>query len=233
MKVSVITLSHNRINLLKRAVQSFINQDYKNSELIVLDNGCTDGSTEFLKQISEMHPNIKIIRNEQNSILGALNKLWNECSGELICQVHDDDMLTKNSISLRVEKFKQDKFLEVCYGGWNNRNIDFKDLGFYKGQQSNPARILQNEYINFTTMMWKNELKKKFMFDEDLYFQVDYMFKIRCAMECTMTCIEESVMDYTIHPAQETNRARREGKLDPENKLMRAKLKTIYGGLFL
>jgi glycosyltransferase involved in cell wall biosynthesis len=233
MKVSVITLSHNRINLLKRAVYSFIEQDYKNSELIVLDNGCTDGSTEFLKEIADKHPNIKILRNEQNTILGALNKLWLECSGELICQVHDDDMLTKDGITLRVEKFKQDKFLEVCYGGWVNKTIDGKVLGTYKGQGSNPTRLIQNEYINFTTMMWKNDLKKKFMFDEDLRYYVDWLFKIRCVMECAMTCIEDIVMNYTIHNAQESMTCRLTNQNVPEEKIMRQKLKQIYGGLFL
>jgi glycosyltransferase involved in cell wall biosynthesis len=39
MKVSVITPTYNRINLLKRAIKSFLAQDYENSELLNLDNG--------------------------------------------------------------------------------------------------------------------------------------------------------------------------------------------------
>lgn len=39
MKVSVITPTYNRINLLKRAIKSFLAQDYENSELLILDNG--------------------------------------------------------------------------------------------------------------------------------------------------------------------------------------------------
>ncbi len=231
MKVSVIMPTFNRLELMKRAVKSFFDQDYENSELIILDNGCTDATTEYLKQIS--NPRIKVIRREVNSPLGSLNVLWNECSGHLICQLHDDDQLTWHGITKRVKAFESDKFLEVCYGGWNNRNLEGKDLGFYKGQGSNPARILLNEYINFTTMMWRTDLKRKFMFDEELMFQVDAFFKIRCGMECTMTCIEESVMDYTIHNNQETFRARKENKLNAENILMHKKVKEIYGGLFL
>lgn len=233
MKVSVIMPTYNRLGLLKRAVQSFLDQDYFYSELIILDNGCTDGTTEYLLKLIHEGHRIRIIRREVNSPLGGLNILWNAADGDLVCQLHDDDQLTWYGISQRVKAFERDKFLEVCYAGWTNRNLEGRDLGFYKGQASNPARILKNEYINFTTMMWKNSLKKKFMFDEELVFQVDNMFKIRCGMECTMTCIEESVMDYTIHNNQETYRARKENKLDAENKLMRQKLKQIYGGLFL
>jgi glycosyltransferase involved in cell wall biosynthesis len=233
MKVSVLTFSYNRIALLKKSVQSFIDQDYKNSELIVLDNGCTDGSTEFLRDIAFKHSNIIVIRNEENTILGALNKVWEAATGDLICQCHDDDQLTVDGISLRVEKFKQDQFLEVCYGGWINKNLDGKVLGTYKGQGCNPSRLIQSEYINFTTMMWKNDLREKFMFDEDLRYYVDWLFKIRCVMETTMTCIEEPVMNYTIHNAQESMTCRLNNQNVPEEKIMREKLKQIYGGLFL
>jgi len=231
MKVSVIMPTYNRLGLLKRAIKSFLAQDYENSELIILDNGCSDGTTEYLKL--NQNPRIKVIHQTENKILGSLNVLWNAAQGDLICQLHDDDQLTWFGISKRVERFIQDKNLEVCYGGWNNVNIDGKDLGFYRGQGSNPARILANEYINFTTMMWKNELKKKFMFDEELVYYVDWHFKIRCAMVCTMTCVDESVMNYTIHKGQESVRCRLTAQNVPEEKLMRKKIKEVYGGLFL
>jgi len=231
MKVSVIMPTYNRINLLKRAIKSFLAQDFENSELVILDNGCSDGSTEFLKE--NTNPRIKVIHKEINNPLGSLNILWNAADGDLICQLHDDDQLTWFGISKRVEKFINDKNLEVCFGGWNNCNLDGKDLGFYPGQASNPARILSNEYINFTTMMWKNDLKKKFMFDEELVYYVDWHFKIRCAMECTMTCVTESVMNYTVHAGQESARCRMEKQNIPNEKLMRQKIKQIYGGLFL
>lgn len=233
MKVSVIMPTFNRLELLKRAVVSFLSQDYHDSELIILDNGCTDGTTDFLKDLITKYYRIKVIHNPVNKILGALNVLWNSADGDLICQLHDDDQLTPDGITKRVEMFKNDQFLEVCYGGWINQDLNGKSLGTYKGQASNPARILQNEYINFTTMMWKNSLKKKFMFDEELVFQVDAHFKIRCGMETTMTCVEGPVMLYTIHNNQETMRARRENQIIPETKLMREKLKINYGGLFL
>lgn len=231
MKVTVITPTYNRLNLLKRAIQSFLAQDYENSDLLILDNGCSDGTSEFLNNFN--NPRVKFIRNDKNKILGSLNSLWNQADGDLICQLHDDDELTLNGIAKRVQAFENDKNLEVCFGGWNNKTLEGKDLGFYRGQASNPARILQNEYINFTTMMWRNELKNKFMFDEELVYYVDWHFKIRCAMECTMTCVEESVMNYTIHKGQESTRCRLENQNVPEEKLMRKKIKEVYGGLFL
>jgi glycosyltransferase involved in cell wall biosynthesis len=231
MKVSVIMPTYNRLSLLRRAVSSFLEQDYINSELIILNNGSNDGTKEYLATIKNAR--VIVYNRPLNKVKGVLNELWELCDGDLVCQLHDDDQMTKNSISLRVNAFKNDKFLEVCYAGWENKKLDGKSLGVYKGQSSNPCRIIQNEYINFTTMMWKNELKKKFMIDEDFEFNSDTLFKIRCGMECTMTCIEESVMNYTIHNGQETIRNRASGSHVIESKLVREKIKQIYGGLFL
>jgi len=231
MKVSVIMPTYNRLSLLKRAVLSFLDQDYVNSELIILNNGSNDGTKEYLASIK--NPRVIVYNRPLNKVKGVLNDLWELADGDLICQLHDDDELTKKSLSSRVKMFNNDKYLEVCYGGWINQKIDKTILGTFKGQSSNPSRILSNEYINFTTMMWKNSLKRKFMFDNELEFNGDSLFKIRCAMECTMTCIEEPVMKYTIHNGQETIRNRASGSHEPEMRDVRTKVKQIYGGLFL
>jgi len=221
----------NRLNLLKRAIKSFEAQDYIDAELIILDNGCTDGSSQFLANLS--NPNIKLISNTTNNPKGSLNKLWLYSEADLICQLHDDDELTKSSITDRVELFKRNKFVEVVYGGWINQKIDKTALGTFKAQAPNPCRMLQNEYINFTTMMWKNSIKDRFMFDEEMEFQVDSLFKIRCGMETSMSCVENPVMLYTIHQAQATYKMRATGMLEVENKMLRTKINNLYKGLFL
>lgn len=48
--VSVIITTHNRCNLLDRAIQSVLNQIYKDFELIVVADGCTDGTDSLMKK---------------------------------------------------------------------------------------------------------------------------------------------------------------------------------------
>ncbi len=48
--VSVIITTHNRCNLLERAIQSVLNQIYKDFELIVVADGCTDGTDSLMKK---------------------------------------------------------------------------------------------------------------------------------------------------------------------------------------
>ena len=51
MKVSVLMPTYNRVDSLKESVNSFINQDYKDADLFILNNGSTDSTAEYLKTI--------------------------------------------------------------------------------------------------------------------------------------------------------------------------------------
>lgn len=224
-KISVICPTYNREHLLFRAVNSFLRQDYENSELIILDNGCTDGTAEYLDAFP--NPRIKIITRTFNTPIGSLNELWNHASGEFICQLHDDDMMTENSISLRVEKFRENPNLDVVWGGVNQVDIKGTRNNFYQGELPDLSRLLKTDYINFTTLMWRREIN--FKFDDDLEFNSDWLFKIRCLKELRCDYVYSAVMNYTIHEGQATHKNRKSGAHEREIKMMMQKLKLFYG----
>lgn len=64
--VSVIITTHNRCNLLDRAIQSVLNQIYKDFELIVVADGCTDGTDSLMKNMN--------LKNEYNIYIILLQK---------------------------------------------------------------------------------------------------------------------------------------------------------------
>ena len=51
-KVSVLMPTYNRVDMLPLAIESFLNQDYDNSNLYILNNGSTDGTAEYLSQFA-------------------------------------------------------------------------------------------------------------------------------------------------------------------------------------
>jgi len=106
MLVSVYIPTKNRLELLKRAIQSVKEQTYKNIELIVADDGSTDGTREYLTQ--EMASgNLKAIFHEKS--LGACvarNAAIICAQGEFVTGLDDDDyFLSINRIQYFIDKW--------------------------------------------------------------------------------------------------------------------------------
>ena len=70
-KISVVIPTLNRINTLQRALDSVINQTYKPAEIIVVDNGSSDGTLKFLR---EQYPKITILTENKIGVSSARNK---------------------------------------------------------------------------------------------------------------------------------------------------------------
>lgn len=83
--VTVYMPTYNRVDLLQRAVESVLSQDYKNIELIVVDDNSTDDTHKYLSKIVEEDSHFRYFINEKNS--GACisrNKAIFSTNGEFI-----------------------------------------------------------------------------------------------------------------------------------------------------
>lgn len=103
--VTVYMPTYNRVELLQRAVNSVLKQDYRNIELIVVDDSSADGTHEYLAKMADKDPRFKYFINEKNS--GACvsrNKAIFAAKGEFITGLDDDDYFLPNHISGLINK---------------------------------------------------------------------------------------------------------------------------------
>ncbi len=64
--VSVVIVNYNDKKVLRPCLESVVNSDYPNIEIIVVDNGSTDESSEFVQRFSQLYPNVRLVQNEHN-----------------------------------------------------------------------------------------------------------------------------------------------------------------------
>ncbi|NTV29715.1 MAG: glycosyltransferase [Candidatus Omnitrophica bacterium] len=106
-KVSVIIPSYNRKELLGRCLRSVRKQDYQNTEVIVIDDGSTDGTGHYLK---DAFPEVKILRN--NESLGpayAKNQgIMNSDGQYLYFLDSDSELILADTISVMVSTTEND-----------------------------------------------------------------------------------------------------------------------------
>ena len=97
--VSIILQTFNRKKLLKKALQSAINQTYKNIEILIADNHSEDGTEEFCQKYAKKDARIKLHRHEENiGMVKNANYILNEVRGEFAIFLNDDDWLDLNYV---------------------------------------------------------------------------------------------------------------------------------------
>lgn len=105
MKVSVLLSVYNESADIKLAVQSVLDQSYKNFELIIIDDQSTDDTLAKVSSFEDSR--IKIFRNPNKGKVNAFNLAYERSVGELLVLFAGDDFMPHDSLSKRVFAFEQ------------------------------------------------------------------------------------------------------------------------------
>ena len=98
-KVSMIMPVYNSDQYLREAVDSVIRQDLDDFELILVDDGSTDGSGKICDEYAAAYPNIRVIHQENRGICAARNRGLDIADGEYIGFCDNDDILLQGALS--------------------------------------------------------------------------------------------------------------------------------------
>jgi len=110
--VSIIIINWNGKEHLKKCIPSVLENSYKNFEIIIVDNGSTDGSLQY---VGDKFPKTVIIRNKTNlGFAQANNQGVNKSRGEMILFLNNDTVVTKNFLTDLVTKLNSDKEIGAC-----------------------------------------------------------------------------------------------------------------------
>lgn len=111
--VSVIMPAYNARLYIAEAMRSVLDQDYPNIELIVIDDGSTDGSAECAETFGAV---VKVVRQANSGVAAARNRGLAEARGELIAFIDADDLWLPGKLSAQVEYLRQHPETAVVYG---------------------------------------------------------------------------------------------------------------------
>lgn len=107
-RVSIYIPTKNRLNLLQRAVSSVLCQNYVDLEILIVDDGSTDGSRLFLSALRNKYSHVKVFFNDYSyGACYSRNFAINQSTGDFVTGIDDDDYyLTKTRISDFVLKWR-------------------------------------------------------------------------------------------------------------------------------
>jgi len=125
MKISIITVVWNNNETIKYAIDSVLNQTYKDIEYIVVDGASTDGTVEVVKSYGGKIT--KFISEKDNGLYDAMNKGISLATGNIVGILNSDDFYVDNNVVKQVVR------------EFNNRGVDsvFADLVYISSSNIN------------------------------------------------------------------------------------------------
>jgi glycosyltransferase involved in cell wall biosynthesis len=215
--VSVICLCYNHADYVTESLDSVLNQEYKNIEIIIIDDCSTDNSVPVIDEWLQKYPSILFIKNKTN--LGntkSFNKALEIAKGAYIIDFATDDILMPNCITQQIEKFSTSHFknLGIVYG--NATLIDEKgNFIEHYFKVSDNGKLLSkrksgDEYLRIITggdeamctvsaMVKKEVYEKLGGYDERLAYE-DLDFWIRASRTYSFDFIDEILIQKRVLP---------------------------------
>jgi hypothetical protein len=163
--VSVILPVHNAKAFLRPALESVLHQTYSNLEVIAIDDGSSDGSSEILRCFARRDSRIRLHSRENRGLVATLNEGLDLAKGQLLARMDADDICYLDRIERQVEAFESDRQLCLC-GMCEDYLYSPNRVTLTTGSGLNPRqfRLLNVFYpvINHPVAMMSNEYIQKF-----------------------------------------------------------------------
>ena len=138
--VSIIVPVYNIEKRIKKCLETISNQSYSNIEIIVIDDGSTDGSGAIIDELSQSDNRMIIVHQANGGLSKARNKGIDISSGSLLMFVDGDDYLPTNSVELLINRMKYDKS-EIIIGTYfldatEVQKVNIRHNGVYSSNES-------------------------------------------------------------------------------------------------
>lgn len=188
-RVSVLIPLYNRASYILETINSVLGQDYPDIELIVIDDGSTDGGDLLAEEFAE-HGELKLLRHPGRINKGqaaALNLGLTMATGEFIAVLDSDDLYAPGKIAKQVAFFQQNPVVGLVYG--NGKGIDATGKVIYdinydnRIERSDPNDLLLDCYFLLpqNSLVRASVYQQAGNFDERLRSGQDHDMLIRLA----------------------------------------------------
>ena len=127
--VSVIVPVYNVAPYLKRCIKSILNQSYAKLEVILVDDGSTDGSGKICDKLKETDNRIMVIHQANKGLSGARNTGIDNCHGQYVCFVDSDDYVHPDYVRYLYDMCQNnDCEIGICYHYITEEDNYYKDV---------------------------------------------------------------------------------------------------------
>ncbi len=194
-RVTIIIPTYNRAAFLKEAIDSAFDQDFNDYELIVVDDGSTDSTSQLLRSYRQ---SIRVIQTHRKGVSAARNAGIRVAKGDFIAFLDSDDLYLKKKLSIQISFLEAQPSTKICYTDeiWIRNGVRVnpkKRHAKYSGwifEKCLPLCIISPSSV----MMRKGLLDEVGIFDESMPVCEDYDLWLRIAVRYPVYFIEKKLI---------------------------------------
>ena len=204
LKISVVTVSYNQGQFIRRNIESVLRQNYPNFEHIIIDGGSMDGTVEILRE----YPHLNWISEEDKGQSDGLNKGFRKASGDIIAWINSDDTLADGAL-YKVNRFFEENPDKYVVTG-NQLIID---------QDDNVIRVIRATTFSYdhllngtrTSVMQNSTFFRRSVLldvgylDERFHYTMDHELFVRIAAKYKSYAIDENLACFRIWGESKTS----------------------------
>lgn len=187
--VSIIVPIYNAEQYLRRCVDSILNQEYTDFELLLVNDGSTDASGDICEEYGDRDPRVIVIQKENTGVSDSRNRALDRARGKYLQFLDSDDWITQDATRLFVraaEEYGCDMVISDFYRVVGERlspKGDIEEEGVLTREEF-AAHMMENPADFYYGVLWNKLYRRdiveehKLRMDTDISWCEDFMFNL-------------------------------------------------------
>ena len=183
MKFSIVIPVYNVEKYLEKCLNTVLNQNFTDYEVVCVNDGSTDSSLNILRDYEERYRQLKIIDTENGGTASARNIGLKNANGEYIWFVDADDWIEENSLQIFDSQLKDEQVDVLCFNGKlvyeKDGRIEFDEIqteNFTSGWEYYNKYALQGRKFDFVCVVLQ-VYHREFLIENQLFFDKDVSYE--------------------------------------------------------
>ena len=204
--ISIITPVFNGERYLADALRSALSQTHTRLEIIVVNDGSSDGTVTIAEQFAQDDPRIKLVHQRNQGLSSARNTGLRHAQGEFVCFLDHDDALESAKLERQAAHLCAHPESGLVYGDyvWADANLEPEHTVVMDAPPVplSELYLYRNWFTPVVPMLRRSLIDAVGDFDETLHGAEDWDYWLRCSQHTTFSYLPGVVAHYRTHPAQ-------------------------------
>ena len=164
--ISVIVPVYNVKKYVEKCLDSILRQKYKNLDIVVVDDGSDDGSSEICDNLEKKDKRVRVFHKKNGGLSDARNFGLRKAKGDIVAFVDSDDFVNENFVGAMLESMEKNN-ADVVVCGYNDIVPNEENMS---GGEA--AVKLLTHHENVDTVTWNKMYKKSLFLGNEIWFPV-------------------------------------------------------------